>query len=574
MNEWNFEKNSQNNIFPEQITSGSNIKVDWKCSICGYEWQTAVKNRTRKDGKATGCPMCKRKRLSKYHETPIKGFNDLKTMFPEIAKEWNREKNGNLLPEDVLSGSGKKVWWKCSKCGYEWQTAVHLRTGKNQTGCPICSAKKTGMDNAKTIKGVNDLKTLYPKLVKEWDYEKNKDLPENYLPGSNKKVWWKCSICGYEWKSSIVNRTRGRNCSRCLKEYHISYPEKAVYYYIKKYFKNALENVRLEILEGKELDIYIPNLKIGIEYDGYSWHQDANKDFIKDELCQKNQITLIRLREPGLPTINSSTVIYNMKRLNDKEVNIEDAIIWLLNYLKCSNIDINIKRDNEKILKLMDLGNKKNSILKVAPDIVKDWNYEKNKGLNPAYFTKGSEKVVWWKCSECGYEWQNKIKDRIKRKGCPICSKNKLKIGINDYKTLYPKLADDWDYEKNKIKLEEIPKSKRNEKFWWKCKNCGYEWQLSIRSKIVSTYCPKCATKVGVNTRHNNYIKKYGSLSTNYPEIAKEWNYKKNGNLLPNNITSKNKKVVWWKCKDCSYEWQASIALRTNGFGRCPNCKK
>ena len=63
-------------------------------------------------------------------------------MFPEIAKEWNREKNGNLLPEDVLSGSGKKVWWKCSKCGYEWQTAVHLRTGKNQTGCPICSAKK------------------------------------------------------------------------------------------------------------------------------------------------------------------------------------------------------------------------------------------------------------------------------------------------------------------------------------------------------------------------------------------------------------------------------------------------
>ena len=38
---------------------------------------------------------------------------------PEIAKEWNYERNGNLKPEHFAANSNKKVWWKCSK-GHEW----------------------------------------------------------------------------------------------------------------------------------------------------------------------------------------------------------------------------------------------------------------------------------------------------------------------------------------------------------------------------------------------------------------------------------------------------------------------
>ena len=49
-------------------------------------------------------------------------------------------------------------------------------------------------------------------LMKEWNYEKNGDLkPENFMPNSNKKVWWKCKE-GHEWEAVISSRTAGRNC--------------------------------------------------------------------------------------------------------------------------------------------------------------------------------------------------------------------------------------------------------------------------------------------------------------------------------------------------------------------------
>lgn len=59
----------------------------------------------------------------------------------EITKYWDYEKNGNLKPENVLYGSYKKYWWKCSKCHYEWETAIYNRT-KLHTKCPKCGNKE------------------------------------------------------------------------------------------------------------------------------------------------------------------------------------------------------------------------------------------------------------------------------------------------------------------------------------------------------------------------------------------------------------------------------------------------
>ncbi|HKL94596.1 MAG TPA: zinc-ribbon domain-containing protein [Clostridia bacterium] len=54
-----------------------------------------------------------------------------------LLEEWNREKNGVLLPKDVSKTSRTVVWWKCSKCGFEWKTQVASRAiGK--THCPEC----------------------------------------------------------------------------------------------------------------------------------------------------------------------------------------------------------------------------------------------------------------------------------------------------------------------------------------------------------------------------------------------------------------------------------------------------
>jgi hypothetical protein len=73
------------------------------------------------------------------------GVNDLNTLFPGIAKEWDKTKNAPLVPSDVKPGSNKQVWWTCSTCGFEWKTAVCNRTkAKGGTGCPRCGEIKKG----------------------------------------------------------------------------------------------------------------------------------------------------------------------------------------------------------------------------------------------------------------------------------------------------------------------------------------------------------------------------------------------------------------------------------------------
>lgn len=49
---------------------------------------------------------------------------------PDIAKEWDSSKNAPLTPDDVSSGSNKKVWWKCQN-GHEWVAIINSRSRGN-----------------------------------------------------------------------------------------------------------------------------------------------------------------------------------------------------------------------------------------------------------------------------------------------------------------------------------------------------------------------------------------------------------------------------------------------------------
>ena len=196
MTEWNWEKNNELNFKPETLTLGSGKKVWWKCQN-GHEWQATIGHRNQ--GK--GCPYC-------AHRNVIKGENDLETVNPTLAKEWNYEKNNGLTPADVTPNSGKKAWWKCNK-GHEWETSINHRN--KGSGCPYCSGRFA-------IKGENDLQTVNPTLAKEWNYEKNNGLtPIDVKPNSQKKVWWKGSK-GHEWQAIVSNRNKGSGCPVCAKE--------------------------------------------------------------------------------------------------------------------------------------------------------------------------------------------------------------------------------------------------------------------------------------------------------------------------------------------------------------------
>lgn len=192
--EWNYEMNG--NLRAEHFAANSHKKVWWKCQK-GHEWQAPIGNRNI----GRGCPYCAGQKV-------LKGENDLQTVNPVLANEWNYEKNNGLTPMDVMPNSSKKVWWKCSK-GHEWQATIGRRN--SGIGCPYCAGKLA-------IMGETDLLTINPTLANDWNYEKNGNLkPENFTANSGKKVWWKCSK-GHEWQATIASRNNGNGCPYCYKE--------------------------------------------------------------------------------------------------------------------------------------------------------------------------------------------------------------------------------------------------------------------------------------------------------------------------------------------------------------------
>ena len=69
----------------------------------------------------------------------------------------------------------------------------------------------------------------------------------------------------------------------------------------------------------------------------------------------------------------------------------------------------------------------KNSLFAKRPMLAKDWHPTKNGKMNPKNITYGSEKIAWWKCHECGHEWEDRICDRLSGNGCKKCNLSIIK---------------------------------------------------------------------------------------------------------------------------------------------------
>ena len=108
----------------------------------------------------------------------VKGVNDIASLYPELVKEWDYDKNDKISPSDFTKGSKQKVWWKCSKCGNEWEAIISSRT--HGAGCPVCGVRKQGesFKKARLIKN-GSLRETNPELCIEWNYEKNRDIFRN-----------------------------------------------------------------------------------------------------------------------------------------------------------------------------------------------------------------------------------------------------------------------------------------------------------------------------------------------------------------------------------------------------------
>lgn len=201
------------------------------------------------------------------------------------------------------------------------------------------------------------------------------------------------------------------------------------------------------------------------------------------------------------------------------------------------------------------------------PELLEEWYYEKNGDLDPNSLSLGSTRKVWWKCKiNPKHIWDATIYNRTKKtKGCPFCSSFRTHPD-ESLATLFPNLLEEWHPTRNEglNPYEVAPKGVR--RVWWKCKkNPNHEWNTFVRSRTeTDTGCPECAKE---------NMEKNLSIAALYPEIADEWNYKKN-KLTPKDYLAKSNEIVWWICKDCLNEWQARIINRTHLNSQCPICSR
>lgn len=195
------------------------------------------------------------------------------------------------------------------------------------------------------------------------------------------------------------------------------------------------------------------------------------------------------------------------------------------------------------------------------PEVLKDWNYEKNNPITPYNITKSSGKRVWWKCHLCNHETYLKINNKTSGKACAYCTK---KIATEEYNltTEYPTLLKYWDYEKNTTNPKELlPRSRK--RCFWKCDICKEEWELSVNDFVTRIYkCLYCENKIAHKANNLFYL---------YPEITSQWISSIDSDKTPKELLPHSNIICEWKCTICKKTWLATPNDRVDGHG-CPHC--
>lgn len=483
--EWDIVANSP--LTPEKMAFKSNRKVYWMCSE-GHKWQATVVHRSQR---GDGCPYCAGIRL-------LTGFNDLATTHPDIAAEWDYEKNKEIVPTEVMAGAELKAWWKCKE-GHGWQAYIYSR--KAGTGCPYCAGNIL-------VKGINDLASQRPELLSEWDYDANYPLmPSEVAIGTARKVSWICSL-GHKWNAVVSSRAlSGRGCPFCTgRKVLIGY--------------NDLKSQNPELTKEWDVD------KNGTIRPEQIYMTSHRKVWWKCSAGHSYQASVVnRAMGTGCPYCVGKATLSGFNDFATQCPELVDE--WDFSKNGRNPDDVNrwskqkfwwiCKNGHEWKAMVCDrtagngcpyCGNRKpivgeTDFQTMNPDLMKEWNHAKNIGVEPSKLTFQTTKIVWWKCKK-EHEWRASIYDRRNGTGCPVCAKdiNRHTIipGKNDFASIYPELAKEWDDERNEGITPECIAAKSNRKVWWKCNN-GHHWRATPLGRSTGAGCPVCAGKRPIISR-------------------------------------------------------------------------
>ena len=247
---------------------------------------------------------------AKGHSPTLVGRGNIYNIYN--IRQWiiNNQKPFKLLSEKCNSAT-EYLQFECIVCH-----EIFNRTWnniKNGCGCRKCRYENQRKLQKRPRKGRTLLE--YQQIIKDFDYDDNQFLPDDYSFCSGRIVNWKCHSCGYKWATSVAHRTRDNSgCPVCANK--MSKSEKII---AELLTANNIDFIQekcfLDCKDVKPLpfDFYLPDYNLIIEYDGVQHYKPTrfnnidneeserqyiktrHHDKIKDNYCCDNNIKMLRI---------------------------------------------------------------------------------------------------------------------------------------------------------------------------------------------------------------------------------------------------------------------------------------
>lgn len=354
------------------------------------------------------------------------------------------------------------------------------------------------------IRGVNDVATLCPDLVEDWDYKSNSKLPDDLTVTTHYMVNWICHVCGHKWRSRLDSRTiNNHGCPVCSRASGGSIPDLLLYTILSNSLKGKAEVFyRYNAVSGCEADSYIADYRIAIEYNGYSYHSSKEKQ-------EKDAIKKAKFEENGIK-------LYTFVERCDRDLyyTIDDDVVYMPEF----SIEYFEFLKNALIASLISLGIISDVSEETRSLCVEDFKYRVNKPIyekslkyvldnrtdifldEPNYLAENifatSVDNLHFKC-KYGHEFKARVDHISEGNGCPYCS-GKRSSEYDSWEKAYNLALTFKDVrEAGKYPLSELSGSREFE-----CLYCGKKMMKVIPKRpneVVSKFCNCTETLTDIN---------------------------------------------------------------------------
>jgi len=450
---------------------------------CGYEFQAKPASRFKVDTDRNyiklSCKHCAGK-------VALPGVSDIGSLSPALAEEYVEALDSMPL-ESMRLHSNKLVKWRCRICDQIFKSTPNSRNRKDGAGgCPYCAGKLP-------IKGVSDFATIHPKLLSEFDYDKNRRTPDNYTEFSPQSVWWICSK-NHHWKSSFQSRSNGYGkCPECtrvpdglsLKKLH---PELIEYYDFDKngkgpeyYTEFSNEKVYFKCKNGHSFKypiyrftqkgFYCPICENIMLVSGMNDLATCYPILAKEYDTVKNAIL-----PEEMPINYGSNVWWVCPEKNHSyEMPVRNRINDGLNCPICKNVRV-LKGDNDAETHY--------------PKITNVWDFQENE-RKPDEIAYTSDVAFNYICPS-GHQWSESLQSLIRNDyHCPICDNKRVLPGYNSLDIKHPELLKEWD--PNNVYAPSHLLYTLKVRIGWICSECSMKYNTPLNERISGEAdCPYC----------------------------------------------------------------------------------